>query len=370
MTDYYVRPTNGSDGNAGTSFAAAYKTTSKADSVVAAGDTVFLCNEANESITTGMVWSTAGTRGSPIRWIGADSVDGSPLNGSGQYTWSCNLSSGNDGVTIPSFNYLQDIHLTRTAGGSDEGYKSGSGTKSIVFVRCAVSGGWTNGWETDVSDCIYIDCEASGCTTGYDVGGDACLFGCRAHDNTGDGFFSSATEANYVGCASYDNGADGFDVGASNDGVSFYKCVAYGNSSDGFEIDDTDHITVVNCTSCANGGYGYNYTGTGTWTITFGFNHSPTGVQNEFNTSGPTNELGDWADQGIGGNIDGDPLFTSVVDGSEDFTPATGSPLINSGFPENWGMTTVGNMGPLKEAAGGGGGDQQNALVGVGGLAL
>ena len=47
-------------------------------------------------------------------------------------------------------------------------------------------------------------------------------------------------------------------------------------------------------------------------------------------------------------NQTGDPLFTSVTDGSEDFTPTTGSPLIGNGI-------TGGMIGAVAHADGGGG---------------
>ena len=47
-------------------------------------------------------------------------------------------------------------------------------------------------------------------------------------------------------------------------------------------------------------------------------------------------------------NIEGDPLFTSVTDGSEDFTPLTGSPLIRAYY-------NGGNIGAVAHLDGGGG---------------
>lgn len=350
MTDYYVRPSNGDNANAGTSFAAAFATTAKVITVEAAGDTIFFCNEADEVITTSLSTTATGSRDSPIKWIAGNSTDGSPLNGSGEYTWATNLSSGNDGLIVNSgdtYRFFQDMNLEATGGSKDEGWKIQD--QNNTLVRCSAKGGWVEGFNVE-DNILMIDCESSGNGVGFSGDSRSTFMACRAHDNTGIGFTTKGGSNRYMNCASYDNGGDGYDQNTEAYCV-YDKCLAFNNTGDGFDVGDAVFVTIINCTSSSNTGYGYNYTASGIWTITFGFNHG------HGNSSGstPTNETGDWADQGLGGNIDGDPLFTSVVDGSEDFTPATGSPLIDSGFPEKWGATTVGNMGPLKEAAGGGG---------------
>lgn len=358
MTDRYVRPTNGSDANTGLSFAQAYQTTAKAITVAVAGDTVRQCNEANEAITTGLVTVGAGSRDSLIRWTAGDSTDGSPLDGTGKYTISCNLSSGNDAWEIATgdvYQVFQDIAIITTGGSTDEGWKIQP--TNCTFVRCSIAGAWTEGFNS-TSDTGLIDCEASGCAIGFINGGSSNLLGCRAHDCTGTGFVAGGTGIRYINTASYDNDK-GYDTLADNS-VLFFKSLAFGNTGDGFDVGGTAYNSIINCTSSGNGGYGYNFTATGIWSNVFGFNHSYN------NTSGHTNESGDWADQGLGGNIEGDPLFTSIVDGSENFTPLSGSPLEGAGFPEQWGASTVGFIGPLQAAAAGGGGGG-TSMIGPGG---
>ena len=104
----------------------------------------------------------------------------------------------------------------------------------------------------------------------------------------------------------------------------------YGNGSHGIEMqnyagDGTPiaNLHLWNNTCVDNGGYGF-YWGTASPTVDLlmDYNHTHN------NTSGVTDRTG-----GLPGdnNVTGDPLFTSTTDGSEDFTPLTGSPLIGAG---------------------------------------
>jgi hypothetical protein len=97
--------------------------------------------------------------------------------------------------------------------------------------------------------------------------------------------------------------------------------------------------TVAGNTFVANGGYGYNQSLTSQYPVVQVYNH------HFGNTSGG----GYPSDADLGADsITGDPLFTSTTDGSEDFTPAAGSPLVGASF--------AGQVIGARSAAPGGGG--------------
>ena len=78
MADYYVRSTGGSNGNAGTSFAAGWATIAHAITNTIGGDRVFVCaDNANPFSITSSITNWPFNR----VWLGADLVTGAPYNG-------------------------------------------------------------------------------------------------------------------------------------------------------------------------------------------------------------------------------------------------------------------------------------------------
>ena len=88
MATYYVDPVSGNNSNAGTSFALAFATTAKAESVVAAGDTVRLCATGTESLTSTntITLTTSGSGTAFITWQGYNNTGTTPLSPGSYYT--------------------------------------------------------------------------------------------------------------------------------------------------------------------------------------------------------------------------------------------------------------------------------------------
>jgi hypothetical protein len=59
MTTYYVRPVNGSDANAGTSYGAAKATLQAGVDLLSSGDRLIACAEADEEIDSEVSWTFA-----------------------------------------------------------------------------------------------------------------------------------------------------------------------------------------------------------------------------------------------------------------------------------------------------------------------
>lgn len=175
----------------------------------------------------------------------------------------------------------------------------------------------------------------------WNDGGNSFLEGCSIHDNTGYGIKLSA-ETYVLSCIIYDNGADGIDTDSAADYCLIRGNTIFGNATHGIDlVSGALNNFVTNNTSCGNGtsetGYGYNLNAR-SCVLFFAYNHScdnhATAALN--NWDGHCNLMTDstsdseWDDLFEGNNQHGDPKFTSIADGSENFTPTTGSTLIDN----------------------------------------
>jgi hypothetical protein len=121
--------------------------------------------------------------------------------------------------------------------------------------------------------------------------------------------------------AFYNNTSDGFATGSSSVGTSYHiNCTYYGNGGDGVDLlNSGSSHRFINCSSSGNGGYGWNL---GT---------DPTSRFDRFDRNHTHGNTSGASDQTLPGeNQTGDPLFADAAGG--DFTPLTGSPLIDNGF--------------------------------------
>lgn len=158
--------------------------------------------------------------------------------------------------------------------------------------------------------------------------------GCNVHDCGTDGMFLDGAPSRVLGCRFVDNGDDGLELDDNCTNSSFVlDCTFYGNTEDGLFVDSAAQATcaIMHCASAGNdtggGGtnYGYNLeTTTNAPSQLFGYNHS--------NDTAKCSNTGTWATLGMGGNITGDPLFVSVVDGSEDLNYQHDSPCLGAGL--------------------------------------
>lgn len=166
------------------------------------------------------------------------------------------------------------------------------------------------------------DSVGRGATLGCDSGR---FINCDMHDNGGDGITAVVCFDNiFSGISMYDNGGRGLNLASTSTNNYITNCLAYGNTSAGFRFRSAGSAnTICNNTSVGNTGEGYDFEGDLDDQTYFGYNHSY--GNSAHYSEGVDGTFGDLLD---GNNISGDPLFASVVDGSEDFTPALVSPLI------------------------------------------
>jgi hypothetical protein len=196
---------------------------------------------------------------------------------------------------------------------------------------------------------------------------DVMFLECNIHTNTGDGLsaqsaaFSRWTNGKVLGCSIHDNGDAGIRTSGAE--IIISNCLIYDNT-DGIIIPSTavtkSFCGITNCTFFNNSADGIDGSATAAGTISSGIYNNTfrsnggsaftLGNLDTFNIDYNHANNNTTSDTLPGdNNATGDPLFTSEVDGSEDFIPLTGSPLIGAGV-------NGGNIGAVAHADGGGGG--------------
>ena len=332
MAIYYVDPAAGSDAAAGTAFGTAWATTQKALDTVAAGDEVRLCKSATETISAAIdLDTTTGTVGNVITLI-SYAADGTvPSDG---YTISTSASisavlnhapSGFEyyrwiGVTFDANDSANFCYLNTVADGSGFTFFLRCVLKDAIYDCFSIRG---NVWH--LHGCEFTGAGRHGISHQAANRGSTSLIDCKLHHNTSYGWDCNVG-ASATRCLIYRNGGYGIAAGSNATNSSWFQNTFYGNASGGLSLYNAanrNQFAVAGNTFVSNGGYGYNQQTTALNAMICMYNH------HHENTSGgayPSN-----ADLGSD-VITGDPLFTSTTDGSEDFTPAAGSPLVGAGL--------------------------------------
>lgn len=366
MAIYYVDPLSGSDAAAGTSFGTAWATTQKAADTAVAGDEVRLCATATETPAAQIDWDTnAGTESSFITFVGADAT-GTPLT-TGYYTIS--------GASLPAATnlfywataasqYVRFKHI-RLTGATNHNIRigpesGGSFNTNLIFKNCRFDSATTDGIRQGYGIVNqFLNCEVDnngGC--GYGPSGTSIsgrngslyIHGGSIHNNVSAGVVAMNDKNMITSCLIYSNGGSGIELGRAYANSIISNNTIYGNTASG--IGDAAH-TVLSQTAgqilgnslVSNGAYGLKSNRASNVPEWIDYNHYYN------NTSGETDFAG-----GTPGddNQSGDPLFTSTTAGSEDFTPASGSPLIRTYVNE-------GNIGAVANTSAGGGGGSGTA---------
>lgn len=351
MATYYVKPSTGSNGNAGTSVGAAWQTTQFAADSAVAGDIVYLCNEATESVGTQIDFDTnLGTSTNRIYFIGADS-SGNPLTEGSYYT----LQASSSITSVLSF---------------------ATGTGHVEFRNIKIDGNSNSTYcvnhVNDLSAIRFIDSELLDATShGMNIRGAAGSYEdlhlaerCLIHDNGGWGIFKAASNRgpiNVFGGEIYSNGGGGayIDRNVRWAGVLIYgntgRQLELGSSSDGFVLEFCtldggteclwfDSASVNNriqnnvFSNATNYGVFENAATSDTlqfWYFNCFYNNGTNWANNgsESGTTPPETKP-----HQVRGNFVGDPKYTNT--GSGDYRPRAGSALIDA----SWSTTTIGAL--------------------------
>jgi len=260
----------------------------------------------------------------------------------------------------------------------------GNSNATYCFTTAAITDAWNTAWvdclfHGAVSDGIYtpsyyqdfIDCEIySNGQDGIGNNGNAYYWhvvNCKIHDNNRHGVYGKFGYALFAGTSFYNNGqgavdGSGFAALSPTATYTFISNVFYNNYADGFEAAaGALGWTLLNNTSVDNGGYGFNFASTSEGAINFfAYNHASGNSSGHYQigTSNPTDASFVNFKQGnnINGTQSASQLFVDADNG--DFTPKTGSELIDAGLDVGNGTQDIGAVQQEAGAGAGGGGTQ------------
>ena len=272
----YVAP-DGSDLNAGT-LDDPYRTITKAHSVAVAGDTIFLRGGVYDSLTATITLSRSGNSTSRLYLMAY--ADERPLLDFSLMS----VSSSNRGIRL-SGNYWHIRGLDIKGAGDNGMHVSGSNN---IIEYCSFYENHDTGLQLSNGAAFnqVINCDsyhnedpgqgnADGFAVKLDVGTGNSLYGCRAWENSDDGFDGYLRPSNDItttldqcwifrngylkdGTPSSGNG-NGFKMGGSDDRtlrhhVTLRNCLAFGNLVKGFDQNNNrGSMTLYNCTGYGNG---------------------------------------------------------------------------------------------------------------------
>lgn len=240
--NYFVRAT-GNDANHGRSASAAFRTITKAATVAAAGDKVYV---GAGTFSGDVDITNDGTSTSPIQFL-ADS-SGAKTGDAGNVILSGRFRASSD-------NYIQI-----------SGFKITNATASAIGVT----------WSNSVGGVIE-NCEIYGCTSEgifVDVGSNVTISRSTIRNNGGEGIDVNST-ATIVNCLLINNTRSGIEANTSAS-VTVQHCTAAYNSIDGFER-NSGTMSVVNSISAFNTGSGFMGTITHTYSCAYGNGTNYTG---------------------------------------------------------------------------------------------
>lgn len=347
MTTYYVRPTNGSDGAAGTSFAAAWQTLQKAFDTATAGDDVRLCAEATETTAVTVDINTnSGSTTAPIAYYGASATTGEVDGSVYKIQASASITGGLIAYAASMDAYrFKNVHFDANSNADYCIYNNVDGADYHAFDGCTFSDAtsdclWLGGsWA--LPPWTFVGCDIYG-AGGWGIRprtnnrGYVRLYQTKVHDCVSGGIYMDMSQCQIVSSYFYDHDGVGMELRNIADGVLVFGNVIDGNGSDGLLISTTSEInTICGNTITNNGGYGINNTG--------GIRNHEWSARNFFWNNASGDEATAISVLVGTDNYSADPRYTSRTDGSEDYRPQYGSPVLG----RLWNGAHVGVMPPV-----------------------
>ena len=337
MATYYVDPVSGNNANAGTSFATAFATTAKAETVVAAGDTVRLCATGTESLTgsSTITMTTSGGYATPIIWQGYNATGTAPLTAGNYYTIDgTSMTGSTDIVSTGSVQYRTISNVKFSNARRVAVSASVVCNYTIQFIGCSFVTPVLGCLGTDPSNSSGVAYYALNCVfTGSGAGGSQyVIYGAVANRGGVSCTGCLITGFNIVYSAGLNNGTEQYinNVYANNGTVvqgSVYQSTTpicgnvFYNNTYAIQISDrasTSRFYWITNNTFVNNTYAL-FAQTSATTDVNAYNHY---YNNTNNYSGGLVAAGPYE---IGGN----PLFNAP--GSLDFRLLSGSPLIGAG---------------------------------------
>lgn len=263
-TTYYVDGASGSDGNAGTSTGAAWKTLAKASTSTTVGDVIYV--KASATYNEILTFRSTGTASSPIIWEGYSSTPGDLGRATVE---GGNTRASNVRINNCSNNVVKNFILQ---GATSEAINYADAISNGFFFNCRILKG-TGTSPASVSSPGYaafaltiVGSEISGFTgAGTGTGSGIVLRRieyCEIHGNSGDGVSAASyrTAGEIQNNLIYSNGGKGISLSGSGGLGIISNNDIHSNTSDGISIDGADNSNVIiqNNVITSNGGYGIN----------------------------------------------------------------------------------------------------------------
>ena len=326
MARFFVKPDTGNDGNPGT-LGSPWATTQKGLDTVTQPDELGLINSATETTAAVIDADTnAGLTLAPINILGVDAA-GDELT-TGFYTIQASaVIAAILQIAAIGFLRFRRIRFEGNANAASCLLQTVDSGNSHAYTHCRFDGATSHGLNIRINPCVLTNCEIDG-HGGNGInhqsanrGSFKCLY-VKIHDNTLSGWVVNGGQSYAVNSEIYDNLVDGIHLGNFGDIFLCDQSVFFKNGINGFDLGTGENAQILNSTFVdQDAGWGVDFAGDIHRVIVFENNHTN------------NNDLGAFSLTSPGQNHQtGDPLFTSIVDGLEDFRPTSGSPLLSNGL--------------------------------------
>lgn len=351
MATYHVKTTaaGGGDGSSGNPW-----TLQEALDTAVAGDVVMIWDGTYTISATLDADLNAGTEGSPVQFVGANS-SGTEDGTRPVITTSSTLANGllrNGGTNIT---HREFRHIDFNGGGASRAaycvnFNNANSSDHWTFIDCIFRSATSHGLYVRTAIRLVRCAIHSNAGSGIDyfsTGGHLFhMTSCRVYGNTSHGVYINVDHAVFSRCAIYRNGGDGIKCDGASRYWAILFCTIYDNTGDGIDLNaGMLSPSIVGNIIAENGGYGINFNGT-----------FPGGVLEWNDANGNTSGAYSVTVPGGYYNVTSAPAFEDTGSGTEDFTPDDGSNADGTGpSPMANGDVDIGAVKAADPAGGGGG---------------